>query len=302
MKISTLTYCTKQGIISLFRNRLMSVASITTIAACLFIIGVFYTVGTNIEFMMSSIENKIGVAVFFKEGTTELTILEIKKEIETKPYVNSVSYISAAQAWEKFKGEYFKGKENLLTGFEGDNPLNDSASLQIFIKEPKMQEQLVSEVEALTQVRYVRQAKEVTNIIQGINSLVTYGSFVLITILLIISVFLISNTVRLAISIRKKEIKIMRYIGAKNSLIKAPFLIEGILIGLFGSLPPLMIIHHFYSVIISDLNERFVILKDYLVFLPVGEVFKILTPVSLVVGILIGLIGSQLTVNKFLKA
>ncbi|NDL67653.1 permease-like cell division protein FtsX [Anaerotalea alkaliphila] len=302
MKIRTLGYCMHQGVRSMFKNRLMSVASISTISACLLVVGIFFAVAVNVEHMLGEIENRIGLAVFFNQEVEEEKILEIKTALEAKPEVHKVEYVSAAQAWENFKEEYFRGREDLLVGFDDDNPLEDSASLQIFMNDISMQKQLVGSIGALPEVRYVRQAEQVTSVIESFNSLVAYTSLGMTAILVMVSIFLISNTVRLAISIRKKEIKIMRYVGAKNSLITAPFLFEGILIGVVGSLIPMLLIYLAYDQATERLHAQFLILREYLVFLPVWTVLQTLVPLSLFIGVLIGLVGSQWTIHKYLKA
>lgn len=301
MKIRTLKYCCKQGAINLFKNRLMTFAAIGTISACLFVIGVFYAVVSNVEYMLDEVENDIGIALFFEEGTEESRILELKTMIEQRREVHGVTYVSPEDAWEQFKEDAFEGKEELLIPFEEENPLMDSASLLVFMEDIKKQEQLVNYINTIDEVRYVREAEEVTSFMQDFNDLIKYASIILIIILVLISVFLISNSIRVAITLRKNEISIMRYIGAKDSLIKGPFLIEGALIGIAGTILPLLLIFIFYDNVIGNLNNKFPILQDYLVFLSVNQIFSRLIPLSIAIGIVIGLVGSRLTIHKHLK-
>lgn len=301
MKIRTLKYCCKQGAINLFKNRLMTFAAIGTISACLFVIGVFYAVVSNVEYMLDEVENDIGIALFFEEGTEEARILELKTKIEQRSEVHGVTYVSPEEAWEQFKEDAFEGKEDLLIPFEEENPLMDSASLLVFMEDIRKQDQLVKYINTIDEVRYVREAEEVTSFMQDFNDLIKYASIILIIILVLISVFLISNSIRVAITLRKNEISIMRYIGAKDSLIKGPFLIEGALIGIAGTILPLLLIFIFYDNVIGNLNNKFPILQDYLVFLSVNEIFSRLIPLSIAIGIVIGLVGSRLTIHKHLK-
>lgn len=301
MKIKTLGYCFEQGIINLLKNRLMSIASIGTISACILIIGIFYSIVSNVDYMINKAQNNIGVAVFFNEDILEEQILELKSTIEKREEVYSITYITADEAWEGFKEEYFKGREQLLTGFEEVNPLKDSASLQVFLSDISKQAELVSYIEGLSGVRYVRQDQEVTNVIKSISDLIKYSSIVLIVILIIISVFLISNTVRLAIELRKREINIMKYVGATDGFIRGPFITEGIVIGLIGSIIPLGLIFYFYGDIITNIVHKFIILDSYLTFMPINDIFIRLAPLSIVIGIGIGVVGSMLTIHKHLK-
>lgn len=301
MKLRTLNYCFKQGIINIFKNRLMSLASIGTISSCLFVIGLFYTVAANVEYMMDEVENKIGIAVFFEEDITEDEIMSLQSQIENREEVSSIEYISPEDAWNNFKEEYFEGKEELLAGFEEDNPLVNSASFQIFIKDIDSQEALVDYINSLEGVRYIRQTEDITEIVRGFNSFVNYMSIILIIILIIVSVFLISNTVRLAISLRKTEINIMKYIGATDFFIRFPFFIEGALIGAIGSVIPLTIIYFSYDLVIEKINNQFAIIQELLVFMDVNQVFTRLVPVSIIIGVGIGIVGSLLTMHKHLK-
>ncbi len=302
MKARTIFYLIGQGITNIFKNRLMSVAAITTITACIFVLSIFYIVGSNIAYMLDSVETNLGITVFFEYDTPEARILEIKQLLEVRSEVHEIQYISPEDAWESFKDSYFKGKEDQLAGFEGDNPLKDSSSLVIYFDDLDTQKGLATYVESLPDVRYIRQSEQVVDIMQSFNHLVRYSSLVLVLILVIISVFLISNTVRLGISTRKQEIEIMKYIGARDSFISGPFVIEGILIGLLGTIIPLAVIYYFYDRATLGLIRQFDLLNSFLVFRDLGEIYVTLVPITACIGVLIGLIGSRLTIGRYLRA
>ena len=302
MKLRTIFYLMGQGIINIFKNQLVSIAAVTTITACIFVISILYIVGANVEYMLDSVESNMGISVFFQEETTQDRILEIKTLLEVRSEVSKVTYTSPEEAWERFKSDYFQGKEDQLAGFEGSNPLKDSASLVIFYDDFDSRLTLTDYVNSLPDVRYIRQAEEVVDIMQSFNQLVNYTSLVIVAVLVIISVFLISNTVRLGISTRKKEIEIMKYIGARDSFISGPFIIEGIFIGILGTLIPLALIYYFYSTATNGLVERFELLRGFLVFMDINQIYYTLVPVALAVGVLIGLVGSRLTIGRYLKA
>lgn len=301
MKIKTFGYCVEQGLINLYKNRLMSLASVGTISACILIIGIFYSIISNIDFMVNKFQDNIGVAVFFEENITQERIDELKKTIGQREDVLSITYISAEEAWESFKADYFKGREQLLAGFEDENPLENSASFQVFLSDIGKQAELVTYLETLPGISHIREDREVTNVIKSISDLIKYASIILVAILIMISVFLISNTVRLTIELRKREINIMKYIGATDAFIRGPFIIEGALIGLVGALIPLGIIFYSYSDIIYKIMNKFILLDEYLMFMPVGAIFIRLVPVSIFIGAGIGVVGSMLTIHKHLK-
>lgn len=292
MRISTFGYCMEQGIINIFKNRLMSLAAIGTISACMIVIGIFYTIVSNVDYMMNSMQKNVGVAVFFNEDTSEQQILDVKTQIEGRNEVYIVNYISADEAWDSFKESYFKNREDLLDGFDKENPLKDSASLQVFLSDISKQGDLVNYIQDLPGVRYIREDRQVTEIFQNVSNLIKYVSVALVAILIIISVFLISNTVRLAIELRKVEIKIMKFVGATDAFIRGPFIIEGAIIGFLGALAPLIIIYAFYYDVISRVGSKFSLLNDYLIFMPISQIYSKLLPISLIIAIGIGVVGS----------
>lgn len=301
MSLRTLGYSFSKGLQNMFKNGWMSVISIMTIAVNVFVIIVFYTVVTNVDFMMTEFEKNIGVAVFFEKNTTEEQILELKAKMEKRAEVYRVEYISAAEAWESFKSQYFDQREELLTGFGEDNPLAESASLQISLADISKQGTLVQVLKAENIVRYVRETRDVTYVVEAVNKLVTYISIGLLTILILLALFLISNTIRLAVTLRNEEIGIMRYIGARNMMIRGPFLVEGILIGLIGASIPLILFYYVYPDVVIQIQKSYAILSDYLIFLSRDRILQTLIPIALLSGAGIGYLGSRFTVGKYLK-
>ena len=164
-----------------------------------------------------------------------------------------------------------------------------------------MQSALVTYLESMDGVRMVNRSEVTAATLTGVNALIAYVSVGIIAILFAVSVFLISNTVTIGISVRKEEINIMKYIGATDFFVRSPFVIEGMLIGLIGAAIPLGIIYGLYNTVIAYVTERFVMLTQLLSFLTVEEIFNILLPVSLGLGVGIGFIGSIVTVRKHLR-
>lgn len=301
MSLRTLGYSLSKGLQNMVKNGWMSVISIMTIAVNVFVIIVFYTVVTNVDFMMTEFEKNIGVAVFFEKNTTEEQILELKAKLEKRAEVYRIEYISAAQAWESFKEQYFGQREELLTGFGEDNPLAESASLQISLADISKQGTLVQVLKAENIVRYVRETRDVTYVVEAVNKLVTYVSVGLLTILILLALFLISNTIRLAVTLRNEEIGIMRYIGARNMMIRGPFLVEGILIGIIGASIPLILFYYVYPDVVIQIQKSYAILSDYLIFLSRDRILRTLIPIALFSGAGIGYLGSRVTVGKYLN-
>lgn len=191
--------------------------------------------------------------------------------------------------------------ENMQMAFGDDNPLPNSANYEVYLNDVSMQDSLVTYVESLDGVRRVNRSEVTANTLSGMNKLIGYASAGIIAILLAVSIFLISNTVTIGISVRKEEINIMKYIGATDFFVRAPFVIEGILIGLAGSVLPLAIIYVIYNNVIAYVSTRFPMLSQLLKFLTVDQVFQVLMPISLIIGIGIGFFGSFSTVRKHIR-
>lgn len=296
MKLSTFFYTLRQGFRNIFRNKLFTLASIATISACLFLFGLFYAIVTNFQHIVRTAEQGVSVTVFFDEGLEDTRIQEIGEMIVRRPEVANVNFVSAEEAWESFKTEYLGEYQDGFT----ENPLEDSAHYEIYLSDVSMQSALVTYLESVVGIRMVNRSELVATTLTGVNALIAYVSVGIIAILLAVSVFLISNTVTIGISVRKEEINIMKYIGATDFFVRSPFVIEGMLIGLIGAAIPLGLIYFLYNIVMEYILERFSMLARLLSFLTVEEVFNILLPVSLGIGVGIGFLGSIITVRKHL--
>ena len=296
MRINSFFYTIGQGFKNLGRNKWYTLASIATISACLFLLGIFYSIITNFQHVVKTAEEGVSVTVFFNEGTTEEQILAVKSDLERRAEVREIVYVSAEEAWQGFKDEYLG---EYADGFT-ENPLADSANLQIYLSDVSLQGALVTYAESISVVREVNRSEVTANTLSGVNKLIAYVSFGIILILLLVSIFLISNTVTIGIQVRKDEINIMKYIGATDFFVRAPFVVEGILIGIIGSIIPLVIVYFVYTKAISYVVSKFTMLSSLLNFLPVETVYNKLIPISLAIGIGIGFFGSFATVRKHL--
>ena len=228
---------------------------------------------------------------------SEQQIEEIGQEIAKRAEVSDVQFKSADEAWATFGPDYFG--EDYAEGFP-ENPLAGEDSYEIFLSDVSMQDALVTWLQSIPQVRKVNYSEMTANTLSGLNLLIAYVSMGIIVILLAVSIFLISNTVAIGISVRSEEINIMKYIGATDFFVRAPFVLEGMLIGLIGAAVPLGLIYSLYNYALNYIVERFLVLSGFLNFLSVDEVFHFLIPVSLGVGVGIGFLGSISTVRKHL--
>ena len=302
MRLSTIIYILAQGIKNIFRNIRFSLASIGTMAACIFLFGLFLAIVMNFRYIVHSAEEEVGITVFFEEGISQEQIDSIGQDIRNRSEVKDVEYLSAEDAWDQFKDDYFGESADVLAeGFKEDNPLANSASFAVYVHEIESQGELVEFIEGLEGVRQVNQSKVAADTLSTFNTLIGYISLAIIAILLAVAFFLISNTITMGISIRREEIGIMKLIGATNFFVRAPFIIEGILIGCVGAALPLLFLYFLYNEVVSYILERFQILNNLMQFLPVEDVFHYLLPVGLGLGIGIGLLGSIFSVRKHLR-
>lgn len=294
---------------------MFSVASVATISACIFLFGLFFSVILNFQYIVKSAEQGVAITVFFKDDITQEQISNIGDQLKARDDVSNVKYVSADDAWDKFKDEYFGESSDLADGFKNDNPLAGSDNYEVYMKTTenaenvtindtslaKTQKELVAFAESLDGVRKVNKSDVVAKTLSSVNVLIGYVSAAIILILLVVSAFLISNTVTMGITVRKEEIAIMKYIGAKDFVVRSPFIIEGIIIGVIGAALPLTLLFFLYGKAVTFIMTKFSLLNNIIEFLSVQSVYKYLLPAGLILGVGIGFMGSYFTVRKHLK-
>ena len=294
-------YSFKQGLINIWRNKMFSLASVATMSACIFLFGLIFIIVINVQEIVHDAEQSVTITVFFDEGTSDERIDEIGEEILAMDGVIGLKYASAEEALEEYIDEYMAGNEEAAEGLGDDNPLINSANYEVYMDDISMQEEMADAIEEMDDIRQVNQSVIAANILTDFNRLLAYASIAIMAILLCVAIFLISNTIRVGIAVRSEEIGIMKMIGASNLFVRAPYMIEGIIIGLVGSILPLILLYFMYQKIVSYIMTNFSFLADIMSFLTVKQVYFYLVPVSLLLGAGIGFIGSALTVRKHLR-
>ena len=315
MRISTLGYVGKQGVKNIWRNKMFSLASIATMSACIFLFGLFFSILVNFQYIIRTAEEGVAITVFFEEDATDEQKQNIGDQLREHEGVADVVYVSADEAWEEFQQQYFGDNPDLAEGFRDDNPLASSDNYEVYMQTTDDNQSLVARSRSLSEtqndlvkfaqgldgVREVNKSDVVANTLSSVNTLVAIVSIAIIIILFGVSIFLISNTVTMGITVRKEEIAIMKYIGAKDFVVRSPFVIEGLIIGVFGAAIPLTLLYFLYDKAVEYIMTRFSILQNIIDFLPVGTVYQVLLPIGLIMGIGIGFLGSFFTVRKHLK-
>lgn len=297
MRINTLFYCIWQGFRNIFRNKWFTLASVATISACLFLFGLFYSILTNFQYIVKNAQQGVSVSVFFDEGTSDERMQEVGEMITKRVEVREAKFVSAEETWEGFKEEYLG---EFAEGFT-ENVLEDYAHYDVYMSDVSMQSALVTYLESIDGVRKVNQSAVTAQTLTGVNAIISYVTVGIIGVLFAVSIFLISNTVTIGISVRKEEIQVMKYIGATDFFVRAPFVIEGMIIGLIGAMLPLAAVYILYNQAMLYVAERFSYMSQLMQFLEVEVIFANLTPVCLGIGVGIGFIGSFTTVRKHLS-
>lgn len=316
MRISTLGYVGKQGVKNIGRNKMFSLASVATMSACIFLFGLFFSILLNFQHIIKSAEEGVAITVFFDDEATQDQIDNIGEQLRSRDDVADVKFVSADDAWDKFKNDYFGDNAELADGFKNDNPLAGSDNYEVYMKTgdndeeslsvrskslAATQQDLVKFAKSLDGVRKVNKSDVVANTLSSVNVLVGYVSIAIIIILFGVSIFLISNTVAIGISVRKEEIGIMKLIGATNFFVRFPFIVEGVILGLVGSAIPLGLLYVLYEKVVGYILEKFSVLTNVIQFMDVNQVFVVLLPVGLLLGMGIGFVGSMFTIRKHLK-
>lgn len=294
-------YSIGQAFKNICKNLRLSLASVATISACIFLFCLFFSVIVNLRSIVTNIENKVGITIFFEEDLGDNEVRALGEEIKSRPEVKNIEYTSADEAWESFKADYFEGHEELAEGFAEDNPLKGSSSYTIWLNDAAKQDDFVVWLQGLQGVRQVNYSSQAGSMLTGFNNAMLIVSLVLIGVLLAVAVFLIRNTVVISAEFRKSETAIMRLVGATNGMIRAPFIIEGVVLGLVGAAIPLAAIYFLYNYAVGFMQENFTMLSDVFSFIPITEIFPSMAVVALLLGVGIGFFTSLFAMNKHLK-
>lgn len=262
--------------------------------------GIFYILVFNVNAMVQDAEESVAITVFFDEGLSEEQIKKIGSEIAKRTEVREMIYVSPEEAWESFKDVYFEGNEEYADGFS-ENPLANSANYEIYLKDISKQTTLVDYLESIEGVRDVKQSQSVAETLTEFNKILSVVSGGIIMILLCVAIFLINNTITVGIAVRREEIAIMKLIGATDYLVRAPFVVEGVVIGLIGASLPLGVLYLLYDRIIIYVAEKFAFIGSLMEFVSPDTLFQGLVPIGLALGVGIGFLGSIWTIRKHLK-
>lgn len=290
-------YYLKEGIKNVFRDRSLSIASISSVTASLFVLGLVLCIVLNINNITSHIKDTFNeMQIYITEETSQEDMDAIRSYLESKPGVNEVRFVSKDQAFEDFKKQH-QDESYLFEGME--NPLQDSYLVEIDASGNA--NLLRSELESMPGVDSIEYQQEIVDKLTSFNDKIAMSGFSLILILTLISLFVISTTIKITFYSRKEEIHIMKYMGATNWFVRWPFVFEGIFLGLLGAMLASVAIYYFYNFIYNSFISTSTLLGFSNYFLQTQDFIFNLVIIFAVMGIGIGTVGSVLSLRRYLK-
>lgn len=295
MKINTIKYYLSTSLKNLKRNFTLSTASSATVSATLFILGVFLIAIFNMNLIMKNVGSTLEVEIFLKDEATVQQQNDIKDKINEVSGIENVQYLNKVDALNKAKEMFGKDNQDLTEGFEQRNPF--SCSYIVKVQKPEIISKVVDNVKDMGGIDSIGDERKVVDTFISITRTLRWVGIGIFAILICVSVFLIENTIKLTVYSRRKEIGIMKYIGATDWFIRWPFILEGMMIGILGAVFSTILLYYAYSFIFNNISHQFITMK----FIAPSFVFtNILLPFVLS-GILIGSLGSILSIRKFLS-
>ena len=294
MSFSTKEYFIKETYKSIRRNGFMSFASISTVAVSLLVLGMFLMIFLNTNNLAQYLESQVQVSVYMQDSATDKELAAVKEKLTKMPGVVKVTQVSKQQALERFK-KRLGDQEQLLNSLGKDNPFPNSFEVQV--DSPERIKVLTPQLSQLPKVETAKFGQEVVEHLFQPTKILRFGGILLVVFLAMATLFIISNTIRLTVFARRKEVIIMKYVGATDWFIRWPFLLEGMTLGFFGAVVAFILINSIYS----GLLERIHATLAFLPLLPTSPLLLYVDLFLLVAGTGIGALGSYISLRKFLR-
>ena len=294
MKIRTMRYFVSEAVKSFWRNSFMSIASIATVALSFFILGVFTIIVANLDHFAENLEGQVQISIYLKDDLTTDQVMSVGRRLKALPDVKEISFTNKDQAMEKLK-ERMKDQPGILNAPEGKNPL--PSSYELTFTNPEAVKKTAAIVAEYPEVESSHYGQEIIEQLFQITAVVRWGGIALIILLTFATLFIISNTIRLTVFARRKEIGIMKYVGATNWFIRWPFLLEGLFLGFIGGVIADLALLQFYEFITVTIHRS-------LAFLPMVSMYPFMYQmggVLLLLSMVIGAIGSTISLKRYMK-
>ena len=297
MRYNVFSYLIKEGFKSTFKQKKMTSASIIIMCATMFIFGLFFVIGENVNSVITQLESQQGIQIFIDEDATNEEIESLGNQIRNINGVNRVTFVSKEDALNSMKTTL--GDESLFEGWDEENPF--PASYFVTLTDLSLNEQVQSEVLALDNVDEIASENTTINRLRGLANGIQITTIVILALLIIISIFIIAYTIKLTVHARRREISIMKYVGATNGFIRGPFIVEGIIIGVISAIITLVILGLAYNAVMSKIGGSVLIQEMGFGLLSFSDMFYLVLTVYLILGVGIGVLGSVISMRKYLK-
>lgn len=299
MRYNVLSYLIGEGFRNFFKNKKSTGASLMIMCATMLIFGLFFLIGENVNYMVKEIESVQGMQVYMVKDATEEQIKKLKEEIQKIDYVAKTEFVSKEDAYNIAKEQY-KDYSRVLDGYTVEkNPFK--VSYVVTLTDLSKSEEVRDKIALLDNVNNIEMRDKTINALVGIANGIRWVSAGILVLLIIISTFIIANTIKLTVHARRKEISIMKYVGATNGFIRWPFIVEGIIIGLVAVMISILILGLSYNFIVNKIMESSVTSMIAITLLPFAEIFDLVLSVYLGLGIGIGCLGSMISMRKYLE-
>lgn len=300
MKWSSFRYLTKQGLHNLRANRLMSLASIGVLTACLLLTGIAGLFSANVNSLVEYLGDQNETVVYLDQGLSDEQLASVDQTLRSMPGLAAVTYVSQEEVLETYKG-YMSEYADLFNDFEEDNPFH--ANYRVVLEDLNRMDEMIAQLEQIDGVYSVSAPTQLSSVFLTIQRAVTYAGWALVAVLALVSVVVISNTIRLTVFARRKEINIMKYVGATNGFIRWPFFVEGTSVGLISGLLAAGLVIGAYALVVNKVGAMSGFWGPIMgsCLLSVGQVWPIVLGAFLIFGVIIGSIGTATSIRKYLE-
>lgn len=298
MKFNIVSYLIGEGFRNVFKNKKSTFSAILVMCISMLVFGLFFIIGENVNHVMNTVESSQEIQVFIKNDATDDEIKTVGEQIKAIEGVNKVTFVSKDEALEIMQNKVGE-KSYLLEGYEENNFL--PASYKVTLTDLKLASQVESQINELDNIKKITSSNETITKLIGIANGVRIVTAAILIALIVGSIFIIANTIKLTVYARRKEISIMKYVGATNSFIRWPFIVEGIIIGIISAAISVLAVGGAYKVIAAKLLETSLVSSLGITLVSFGDMFSMIILVYLCLGIGIGVIGSSLSMRKYLE-
>ena len=300
MKWSSFQYLTKQGLHNLRANRLMSLASIGVLTACLLLTGIAGLFSANVNSLVEYLGDQNETVVYLDQGLSDEELASVDQTLRSMPGLAAVTYVSQEEVLETYKG-YMSEYADMFNYFEEDNPFH--ANYRVVLENLNQLDEMIAQLEQIDGVYSVSAPTQLSSVFLTIQRAVTYAGWALVAVLALVSVVVISNTIRLTVFARRKEINIMKYVGATNGFIRWPFFVEGTSVGLISGLLAAGLVIGAYALVVNRVGAMSGFWGPILgsCLLSVGQVWPAVLGAFLIFGVVIGSIGTATSIRKYLE-